>query len=236
MSDEPQFLDFKCPYCRDTVSFTQELAGAAQECPNCFESLVVPHELQEFANPVPVPIRTPRLLLRRLVAGDYKDLEEILGDEETFRYVASLPQDDQSILKWLDADALVKITSPNTTFSLGLESATDQKVIGIIYLHISDERNQATIWTYVNRKFQRQGLGTEAMNAVLGFCFNGIGLHRVSAASNSQNAAACRMCEKAGMRREGEFIKDVWQNGGWANTVWFGILAEEHAAARRTPA
>src|SRR5688572_20220290 len=117
MSDEPQFRDYKCPYCRETVSFTDELSGTAQECPNCFEALVVPKEAQEFANPVPVPIRTPRLLLRRLVASDYKDLEEILGDEETLRYVPSLPQDDQSILKWLDADALVKITSPHTTFS-----------------------------------------------------------------------------------------------------------------------
>lgn len=65
MNAEENFVDFKCPYCREVVTFVMGGIGHLQECPNCGESLVVPTEEQEFANPIPVPIGTPRLVLRR---------------------------------------------------------------------------------------------------------------------------------------------------------------------------
>src|SRR5439155_9874831 len=58
----------------------------------------------------------------------------------------------------------------------------------------------------VSRKCQRQGFATEALNAIRSFCFDGVGLHRVSAWCDSRNIEACRLAEKVGMRREGELI------------------------------
>jgi RimJ/RimL family protein N-acetyltransferase len=62
---------------------------------------------------------------------------------------------------------------------------------------------------------------------MLDFCFNGIKLHRVTAACDSRNVAACRLLERAGMRREGEFLKDHFADGAWFNTVSYAVLSED---------
>lgn len=227
-------MDFKCPYCRETVSFMEDVAGTAQECPNCLESVVIPTEAKEFADPVPVPIHTPRLILRRLQPVDYKDLEEFIFDKEAFRYISSEPPDEQGLVKWLEADRHVKLTSPGTAFSLAVELQSESKVVGLIYLHINEARTETTFQINVSRKHQRQGLATEAADAVLGFCFSGIGLHRVVVYANSRNVAGRRVCEKVGMRQEAEFVKDTWLDGEWVNSVWYGILSEEYHAGRTT--
>ena len=75
----------------------------------------------------------------------------------------------------------------------------------------------------------------EALVALLTFCFDGLKLHRVSTWCDSRNTAACRLLEKAGLRREGEFRKDTWMDGQWLDSVWFGLLDEEFLKGELTP-
>ena len=70
---------------------------------------------------------------------------------------------------------------------------------------------------------------------MLGFCLEGIKLHRVSASCDSRNVAACRLFEKLGLRREGEFLKDNMLHGEWVNTVWYAALGEEYGDAEAKP-
>src|ERR1039457_3211455 len=82
MITEESFIDFKCPYCGDSVSFPRESAGLAQACPNCTQSVIVPDDGSEVGHQIPLHITTPRLLLRRLAGGDWRDLLELISDEE----------------------------------------------------------------------------------------------------------------------------------------------------------
>jgi len=109
-------------------------------------------------------------------------------------------------------------------------------VIGYFSLmFINSLRQQATFNIIVSRGFQGQGFGTEAVNALLNFCFEEISLHRVMASFDSRNASARRLFEKAGMRREGEFLKDRFLNGEWGDTVWMAMLSEEYAKSESSP-
>ena len=100
-------------------------------------------------------------------------------------------------------------------------------------LNLADpHRLQARLTIYLNRSFQRKGFALEALDAALGFCFEGIKLHRISASCDSRNTAACRLFENVGLRREGEFLKDELLHGEWVNTAWYAALAEEWGADR----
>ncbi|MBI3191673.1 MAG: GNAT family N-acetyltransferase, partial [Pedosphaera parvula] len=90
------------------------------------------------------------------------------------------------------------------------------------------QRRQAALNLYVSRACHRQGFASEALAALLGFCFRGIALHRVVAACDIRNVAACRLFEKVGMRREGEFQKDRFINGEWVTTAYYARLNEEY--------
>jgi len=231
MITEESFIDFKCPYCGTQVSFPQENAGLAQACPDCFESLIVPDDGSQLGKAIPLPVNTARLTIRRFAPGDWKDLMELMSDEELFRYTDGRPLDEDEILRWLESDNHVKITTPNQTFCLAIEEREKTKLIGYIGLTITEpHRSQARLSIYLNRTFQRQGFAVEALQALMGFCLEGIKLHRVSASCDSRNVAACRLFERLGLRREGEFVKDRLLHGEWVNTVWYAVLGEERNA------
>ena len=232
MITEESFIDFKCPYCGDPVSFPQESAGFVQACPSCFESLIVPDDGSEVGRPIPLPITTPRLVLRRLAGGDWKDLLELMSDEEFFRYQDGTPLDEDGVLHWLESDAHVRLTTPEQPFNLGIQVQDGGKLIGYLSLVFTDpQRLQVTFNIGLNQKFHRKGFALEAVEALLGFCFKGLKLHRVAGWCDSRNTAACRLLEKAGLRREGEFVKNRWVHGEWTNSIWYAALGEEHLPA-----
>jgi len=230
MITEESFIDFKCPYCGETISFPRENAGYPQACPGCTESVIVPEDGSPEGQKVPLPITTQRLVLRRFAPADWQDLLECLSDEETFRHIEGRPLEEDDVLRWLERESQVKLTTPDQTFYLGIQSQESDKLIGYVSLAFS-EPLQAALQVVLNHAFQRKGFALEAVNAVLVFCFEAIRLHRVSASCHSQNGPACRLCESAGLRREGEFVKSKFFDGEWINTVSYAALEEEHRPA-----
>jgi RimJ/RimL family protein N-acetyltransferase len=232
MITEENFIDFKCPYCNEPVSFPGESAGFVQACPSCYDSLIVPDDGSEVGRQIPLPIATPRLVLRRLAGADWKDLLELMSDEEFFRYRDGTSLDEDGVLQWLQSDAHVKLTTPDQPFYLGIQVQDGGKLIGYLSLSFFDvTRLQATFSIGLNCSFHRKGFGLEAVQALLGFCFEGLKLHRVTGWCDSRNPAACGLLEKAGLRREGEFVKNRWVHGEWTNSIWYAALDEEYLEA-----
>ncbi len=228
MITEESFIDFKCPHCGEMVSFPGQDAGFAQACPNCTQSFIVPEDGSDVGWAIPLPITTARLVLRRLEPHDWQDLLELMADEGFFRYREGVPLDEDGVLRWLESDAHVKLTTPGQTVFLGIALQEGGKLIGYIGLDIPEaHRLQATFSIGLNQKYHRQGYGLEAVVALLTFCFQGLKMHRVSAWCDSRNEAGLRLLEKAGLRREGQFVKHRLLHEEWADSVWFAMLGEE---------
>jgi RimJ/RimL family protein N-acetyltransferase len=233
MSDdtEEQFIDFKCPHCGEQVSFPKSCVGRAQECFSCAEPVIVPESGGEGGR-VPLPITTAKLVLRKFRGPDWKDLVQLFADEEFFDTAPMKLEGEERVTRWLETDAAVKLTTAGTPFILAVQAQEPAKVIGCVSLSFSDaDRLQAVLYLVLHRDFQRRGLGAEAMIGLLGFCFGGISLHRVQCFCDSANAAACRLFEKAGMRREAEFVRDHKVGDQWANTAAYAILRDEFKPA-----
>jgi len=71
-----------------------------------------------------------------------------------------------------------------------------------------------------------KGLISEAIGTALEFGFGTLGLHRVEAITRPQNAASIRALEKNGFVREGEFKEDIFWEGAYHDSVYFGRLAK----------
>jgi RimJ/RimL family protein N-acetyltransferase len=229
LADE-NFFDFKCPYCGGTVSFPVGDAGFVRDCPDCTQCIIVPTVGGESGLPLPFPLTTPRLVLRRLREGDADGLLEVLADDEMYRFVSGVPVGEEQIARLLENDAVVRLTTPGQMFCLGLELQEGGKLIGYVTLQLED-LIQGWLNVYVGRTHQKQGFASEAVAALLDFCFDGISVHRLGAFCDSRNAAARRVFEKVGMRREGEFLKSKFQNGEWTDVVYYGLLGEEYRAS-----
>jgi RimJ/RimL family protein N-acetyltransferase len=229
---EVTFVDFKCPHCGNPVSFPDQWIGRPQECPNCFQILIVPKPGVEVGAKLPIPFKTSRLLLRRLVPIDSNHLLEIVGDENLVRYQDWYPYDDDEVQKWLASDQKTLLFQPGHVFYLAMELLEQPKVIGYIGLAYLDKDNsEMSLDLLINLNYQRRGYGTKAVRGAIQFAFDGLNVRRLCVWCDSRNLAGLRLLEKAGFRREGKFIKCKLMKGDWVDTIQYAFLQEEYVSA-----
>ena len=65
---------------------------------------------------------------------------------------------------------------------------------------------------------------TEALNAVIRFSFNGLGLHRLEAACLPGNAASQALLLKCGFSQQGYARQYLCINGKWQDHLLFDLL------------
>jgi RimJ/RimL family protein N-acetyltransferase len=85
---------------------------------------------------------------------------------------------------------------------------------------------------------QGRGYATEAANALLAHGFEDLGLHRIIATCQPQNAASVRVMEKLGLRREAHFRQCMLApDGTWWDEYFYALLDDEwrRATIRRPP-
>jgi RimJ/RimL family protein N-acetyltransferase len=72
------------------------------------------------------------------------------------------------------------------------------------------------------------GYATEAVRALLTYCFADLGVHRVVANCFLANDKSWRLMERLGMRREGHAVNEsLHRSGQWLDTVTYAVLASE---------
>ena len=191
----------------------------------------MPEDGSEVGKSLPLPIKTPRLVIRRLAPGDWKDLMELTAAEELFQYTAGRPLEEEEVLRWLESDAHVKLTTPNQTFYLAMETREPAKLIGYIGLTQTDPQHlQADLSIFVNKAFQRQGLLWKRSMPWWASASKASSCTASPLPATAGTRRPVSLFEKLGLRREGEFLKDHLLHGEWTNTVWYAALREEYSA------
>lgn len=84
-----------------------------------------------------------------------------------------------------------------------------------------------TLGYWIGLPYAGQGVGTASAQAMLGFAFGALKLHRVEAACVPANQASRRVLEKAGFRHEGLAKAYLKINGAWADHLLFGVIQDE---------
>ncbi|ARA92976.1 MAG: N-acetyltransferase [Bacteroidetes bacterium] len=112
--------------------------------------------------------------------------------------------------------------------------AEDGTLIGVAYLtQISPHNQHCTVGVTIgDRRYWGKGYGREALDAVLGYCFNELGMHRVSAETFEYNVAWRRLVEGMGFREEGVERDYLYRDGRYWDKVIYAILDTEYRARR----
>ena len=179
-----------------------------------------------------VELRTARLRLRPFAEADLPAFVAYRRDPEVARY-----QEWDETFSGEDAQALfdrlrgVAPGTPGAWFRFAIEEAASGTLLGDCVLYVdADDPRQAEIGFTLARGYQGKGYAAEAVGAVLEYAFSTLALHRVIAITDVQNAAAARLLERVGMRREGHFLQNVWFKGAWGDEFAFAILRDEWLA------
>jgi RimJ/RimL family protein N-acetyltransferase len=173
-------------------------------------------------------IETPRLLVRRFSMDDLKALVAYRTDRQVARY-QSWDTYSEALGAGLIADLQdLEPGVPGRGFQFAVELKETQALIGDVYLQVDPhEPRQAVIGYTLARPYQGHGLASEAVRAVLAYCFETLGLHRVVAQTLAENEASMALLERLGFRREAHFVENNWFEGRWADEYLYAMLERE---------
>jgi [ribosomal protein S5]-alanine N-acetyltransferase len=89
---------------------------------------------------------------------------------------------------------------------------------------------------YAHERHSGQGFMREALEQVLDHCFGPLGLHRIEANIQPQNARSIGLARGAGFRLEGFSPRYLLIGGQWRDHERYAITADERAAAKASQA
>lgn len=180
-------------------------------------------------------IETERLLLRPFLEKDAHDVYEYLK-EPAVHCFASMKLNNMEQAR---AAVRVRVKAAEQYFAIILKESG--KVIGELEVYAETplpEEENAVADTFspcwmLNREYQGKGYAFEAAKAFFNYLFCERGARRIYAYTEDYNLSSQKLCEKLGMRREGEFkefvtfINDAEGNPIYENTYQYAILKKE---------
>ena len=105
----------------------------------------------------------------------------------------------------------------------------DDTVLGIFgYANWSQIHRRAEIGYCLRRDYWRQGIGLEALSAIIAFGFQAMDLNRIHACPWVENVASVRLLEKLGFRREGVLRDEYWEEGAFHDEALYALLRREY--------
>jgi MtfA peptidase len=233
---DTDFIDYRCPYCQNPVSFPKPDADTLKQCPNCLDLALVPERSGLPAARIPIPLRTERLVLRRFQALDAKDLAEVASNPQSLRYVDWKAMSLEDVEEWIVSQRRIRYPQIGEWFCLAIEPIQAAKVIGFVTFWLWGENSDAAQFEIViHPEWQRQGYGTETARGLLRFGFSSLHVRRIVAQCDSRNLAARKLLLKAGLRQESEYIQDRLVKGEWVNTIGYALLRREFAGGCHQP-
>jgi RimJ/RimL family protein N-acetyltransferase len=175
-------------------------------------------------------LRTERLVLRRFRPQDWGSVHMYGTDPDVVRFMDWGPNSPDETTVWLDRMIDAYDATPQTQFPFALQRSTDGRLIGSIELQIVSEEHQRGEMGYViARDAWGNGYATEAASALLRFGFEQLGLRRISATCDPENAGSGRILEKIGMELEGRLRSFFRIRGEWRDRLMYAAIRPDPA-------
>lgn len=169
------------------------------------------------------------IVLRPLDPRDADAVYELLSDAEGRRLVGSTREYTRAQVP----ESIELATAADDRIVLAVTANGSDEYLGQIALEDIDPVVQsATVTLQMRPAYRGRGYGTEAIELVLGFAFDGLGLHRVGLQVVAINARATSLYENLGFRAEGR-LRDAYRDGdGWCDGIVMGLLEDEYRAGQ----
>lgn len=175
-------------------------------------------------------VSTERLTLRPATSDDAADTWAYRRLPSVAQWLTQLPTDLQTYLRtFADPERLAATVMVER----------EQQVIGDLMLRVEDAWTQAEVaadgkgaqaelgWV-LDPAHTGHGYATEAVRALLTYCFSELRVHRVVANCFLANDKSWRLMERLGMRREGHAVSEsLHRSGHWLDTVSYAVLATD---------
>lgn len=174
-------------------------------------------------------LETERFVLRRLHPSDADSLFAILTNEEVTRFYDDEPFTEISQARD-QIEAWGSGFDDRRCIRWGIVRREDDIVLGTCgYYGFHSWHRRGSIGFELARPYWRQGIMTEALDAIIGFGFREVRLNRIQAVVMPGNEGSVKLLEKLGFQREGVLRQyENWGKKGYVDVLMLSLLRGEY--------
>ena len=100
--------------------------------------------------------------------------------------------------------------------------------VGFVELdEIEWDRSRAAVAYWIVPDHQTAGYGRDALETLVGYAFEQLGLHKLTGEAFSTKRASMGLLDAVGFVEEGRLREEEYVDGEWVDVVRFGLLASE---------
>lgn len=172
-------------------------------------------------------LTTERLTLRKMLVADTSDMYEYASRQDVTEYLTWYPHPDRDYTR----EYLQYLGTRYATgmfYDWAVIYEPDCKMIGTCgFTAFHCPSDSAEVGYVLNPEYWGKGIATEALERVLRFGFEELGLHRIEARFMEGNDRSRHVMEKVGMTYEGCMRESLLVKGAYVSVGVCAILASE---------
>lgn len=168
-------------------------------------------------------LSTARLRLRQFRAEDTEAMHECFANPEAMRFWntpvhTKRIETERAVLRFIDC-------TPSYYRFWAVADAETDRCLGLVNYHDGHIRSRrAAIGYIIDPARHRQGIGAEAVSAMVEFCFGQLRMHRLQAFIDPDNMASRGLVEKLGFRCEGLLRDNLRVSDVWRSDLLYALL------------
>lgn len=176
-----------------------------------------------------VRIETDRLILRRFTVDDvHSAFRNWMSDKNVTEYLRWPTHTSIDITARVLNDWIAGYEK-TVFYQWAIVLKEINEPIGSISVVDMDEKTEKVHIGYcIGSRWWHSGFTSEAFSAIIPFFFDQVGVKRIEAQHDPQNANSGRVMEKCGLVYEGTLRKADWSNKGIVDACIYSILASDY--------
>lgn len=173
-------------------------------------------------------IETERLILRRFVVEDaWAMYDNWASDPEVTKFMTWPTHGSPEISRMVLTDWVSHYGEDDYYQWAIVLKDLGEPIGSISAVDTNDRKELVHIGYCIGKRWWRCGYTSEAMQAVMDFFFDEVGVNRVEARHDPNNPGSGAVMRKCGMRFEGTLRQSDWNNQGICDANWYALLAQE---------
>ena len=174
-------------------------------------------------------LETERLILRKFIINDVENMfKNWANDNDVTKYLVWSSHQDLNVSKSV-IETWIENYKKNDFYNWGIILKEINEPIGSIgVVGQNDNIKMVHIGYCIGKNWWNKGIVSEALNELIKFFFNEIGVNRIESRHDPNNPNSGKVMAKCGMKYEGHMKQADRNNQGIVDAVFYGIIAEEY--------
>ena len=175
-------------------------------------------------------LETERLILRKTIENDAEPMfDNWANDERVTKYLTWQPYESAEQLRESYHKFLMSNQEKDDFYDWKIELKELGEPIGSIgVVRQCEDIGEVEIGYCLGYNWWRQGIMTEALNRVIEFLFEEVGVNRITAKHDTNNPNSGKVMKKCGLQHEGTHRQAGKNNQGICDMAIYAILKEDY--------